>query len=89
MSAATLQCTMSQDDRRGQSNREYERGREDGFDRWVHDNYRRQADYRHSDHRNRANMSSNPGHDFEQRDRYRADRYAGQYGRTDHDDRDR
>jgi hypothetical protein len=64
-----------------------ERRREDGFEQWSSNRPRRQSDHLHSDYRNRANMSSSDRTDYDQRDRNRADRYAGQYGRMDTSDR--
>ncbi|HET6511890.1 MAG TPA: BON domain-containing protein [Candidatus Kapabacteria bacterium] len=79
---------MSEYDRTDRSHGDHERNREAGFERWASNTPRRQSDHLHSDYRSRANMSSNDRIDYDQRDRNRADRYAGQYGRNASHDRD-
>lgn len=72
---------MAEHNRMDRTHGDYERRREDEFQHWAQDRYRRPVDYRHSDYRNRANMSSyspNPAdRTYEQHDRYR--------GTTSHD----
>jgi hypothetical protein len=82
----SIRITMSEYDRTNRSHGDRERRREEGFERWTSSTPRRQSDHLHSDYRNRANMSSRDSMDFDQRDRNRADRYAGQYGRTSYND---
>src|SRR5688500_18737214 len=82
------ESTMSEYDRTNRSHGDHERSREEGFERWASNSPRRQSDHLHSDYRNRANMSSRGSMDYDQRDSNRADRYAGQYGRSGDRDQD-
>jgi osmotically-inducible protein OsmY len=77
---------MADYNRLDRTNGDYERGREDSFERWAQQNSRRQSDHLHSDYRNRANMSESLRPDYEHRDRNRADRYRGNPGREEYRD---